>query len=173
MKFFSKLPQTLSQIVSKIILLECCLLLVIFPLENFRINTETVIFPAFEVSLLYYFATFYHIGFWLIFLVGIIFDQLYSMPIGTNSLVLVTAHIILQFAGKFFIVRSYLTNFLIFGLYYFFILHFRYLLILTKGLYSQGYLTMLMHYLTTIFSYNLLRIPLDKALFPKRHCEEV
>ncbi|WP_341752219.1 hypothetical protein [Candidatus Tisiphia endosymbiont of Piscicola geometra] len=164
MKFFGNLSQMLSPIFGKIILLEFCLLLLIFPLENFRINGESIIFPAFEVSLLYYFSTFYHIGFWLIFLAGIIFDQLYSMPIGTNSLVLIIAHIILEFTGKFFVLRSYLTNFIVFCFYYFFILHFRYLLILSKGLSSEGYFMILMQYLTTIFSYNLLRIPLDKAL---------
>ncbi len=160
----------LSQILSKIILLELCLLLLIFPLENFRISADTIIFPDFEVSLLYYFATFYHIDFWLVFLIGIIFDQLYSMPIGTNSLVLIIAHIILKFLKKSFVFRNYLTNFIVFCFYYLFILHFRYLLILSKDLIPQGYLMMLIQYLTTIFSYNLLRIPFDKTLEYFRIC---
>lgn len=157
----------------KIIFVEFCLLLVIFPLENFRINLDSVIFPAFEVILLYYFTTFYSPSFLLIFIVGIFFDQLYSMPLGTNSLVFVVAHLILKFCGEFFPTKEYLTNFILFCVYYLFILHFRAILILSKGLVIQGYLAMLFQYLTTICSYSLLRIPLDKSLeYFKAHAKQ-
>ena len=152
------------KLLCKIIFLEFCLLLIIFPLENFRINLDNVIFPAFEVILLYYFVSLYSLNFLLIFLTGILFDQLYSMPLGTNSLVFVVAHLILKFCGKFFSTKEYLTNFILFCFYYLFVLHFRAILILTKGLVIQGYLAMLFQYLTTICSYSLLRIPLDKSL---------
>lgn len=151
-------------IIHRIILLEFCLLLLIFPLENFRFNMEFDIFPAFQVILLYYFATYYQISFSTLFLVGLAFDLLYSMPIGTNSLVFIIAHIILKFIGKFFVIKNYVTNFIIFCYYYFFVIHIEYLLILSKNLSSCGYLSLLMHYFATIFSYNLLRIPLDSFL---------
>ncbi|KAJ6644984.1 Threonylcarbamoyladenosine tRNA methylthiotransferase MtaB, partial [Pseudolycoriella hygida] len=157
---FKNLPQAFY----KLILLEFCLLLLIFPLENFRISLESVIFPSFEINILYYFSTIYHVNVGIIFLIGIIFDQLYSMSIGTNSLILLSAHIILQSLGKYFKLKSYFTNFIIFCLYYFFVLHARYLLIFIKGFTTPEYIIIIMQYLTTIFSYNLIRIPFDKIL---------
>ncbi|WP_375327305.1 hypothetical protein [Candidatus Tisiphia endosymbiont of Nemotelus uliginosus] len=160
MKFFKEL----SQIFYRLMLVELCLLLLIFPLEAFRISAASTILPSFEIILLYYFATIYHISFGVMFLIGIVFDQLYSMPIGTNSLVLISAHLLVKLLGKYFILRGYLTNFIIFCCYYFYIIHCRYLLIVIKDLTSQGYLVLVMQYLTTIFSYNLIRIPFDKRL---------
>ncbi|WP_341764232.1 hypothetical protein [Candidatus Tisiphia endosymbiont of Beris chalybata] len=160
MKFFKELPQ----IFYKIILVELCLLLLIFPLEAFRIDAASIIFPSFDIILLYYFATIYHISFGVIFLIGIVFDQIYSMPIGTNSLVLISAHILVKFLGKYFTLRSYLTNFIIFCCYYFYIIHCRYFLIAIKDLTNQGYFVIIMQYLTTILSYNLIRVPFDKTL---------
>lgn len=160
MKFVEKLPQ----IFYKLLLVEFCLLALIMPLENSWLNEGTIILPSCEIILLYYFATIYHINFGVLFLIGIVFDQLYGMPIGTNSVVLISAHMLLKLLGKYFVLRSYLTNFIIFCLYYFYIIHFRYLLIIIKGLTIQGYFVMIMQYLTTIFSYNLLRIPFDKSL---------
>jgi hypothetical protein len=160
MKFSTNLLGT----VYIMLLFEFCLFTIIFPLENFRINLASTIFPAFEVILLYYFITYCQPSFLVVFLLGMFFDQLYSMPIGTNSLVFITANIILNFTSKFFLVKNYITNFIIFCFYYFFVLHFRYLLMLIKNLTSQGYLTILMQYFTTIFAYHLLRIPLDKSL---------
>jgi hypothetical protein len=161
------------KVLYKIIFVEFCLLLVIFPIENFRIHADSVIFPAFEIILLYYFASLYSLNLLFLFLIGIFFDQLYSMPLGTNSLVLVTAHIILTFCRKFFSARTYLTNLLFFCSYYLFILHFRALLMISKGLEIQGYWTMIFQYLTTICSYSLLRIPLDNTLeYFKTHAKQ-
>ncbi len=159
-----KIVKNLLQIFYKLLLGEFCLLLLIIPLENSWINSLSVIFPSCEIIVLYYFATIYHINFASLFLIGIVFDQLYGMPVGTNSLVLISAHMLLKLLGKYFVLRSYLTNFIIFGLYYFYIIHFQYLLIIIKGLTVPGYFVMIMQYLTTIFSYNLLRIPFDKSL---------
>lgn len=161
------------RVLYKIIFAEFCLLLVIFPLENFIINADSVIFPAFEIILLYYFASLYSLSLLFIFLIGILFDQLYSMPLGTNSLVLVITHIILNFCGRFFPTKAYLTNLIFFCSYYLFVLHFRALLLISKGLEIQGYLTMIFQYLTTICSYSLLRIPLDKTLeYFRKHAKQ-
>jgi cell shape-determining protein MreD len=170
--FLKKNFRKFLPIFHRIILLELCLLLLIFPLENFRLNIESSIFPAFTVILIYYFATYYQISFGMLFLIGLVFDSLYSMPIGTNSLILIIAQIILQFSSKFFIIKNYITNFIIFCCYYFFILHSEYLLNLSKNLSSQSYLIILMHYFATIFSYNLLRIPLDSLLqYSRKHAK--
>ncbi|XVN43078.1 MAG: hypothetical protein RCG15_01935 [Candidatus Rickettsia vulgarisii] len=158
------LKKKLPKILYKLALIEFSLLLVIFPLGSFRINMASMVFPALEVILLYYFSTIHRISFVTIFIVGLFFDQLYSMPIGSNSLIFITAHALLSLLSKYFILKSYLTNFIIFCFYYFYIIHFRYLLILAKNLSIQGYFIMIMQYLTTIFSYNLLRIPFDKSL---------
>lgn len=160
MKFVKNIPQ----IFYKLLVVEFCLLLWIVPLEPIWLNKATVILPSCEIILLYYFATLYHISFSWLVIIGVVFDQVYSMPIGTNAVVLISSHMLLKLLGKYFVLRSYLTNFIIFCLYYFYVIHCRYLLIILKGLTTDGYFVMMMQYLTTIFSYNLVRIPFDKSL---------
>lgn len=158
------LSKNLPKILYRIALLEFSLLLAIFPLGSFKANMASVIFPSLEIILLYYFSTIHKVSFVTIFIIGLFFDQLYSTPIGSNSLIFITAHLLLRLLSKYFTLKSYLTNFIIFCFYYYYIIHFRYLLILIKDLFAQGYLIMLMQYITTILSYNLLRIPFDKSL---------
>lgn len=161
------LLKSLSQIIYKIIFTCFCGLLLIFPLVSFRINSVTEIFPAFDIILIYYFTIQnfgqnYQLNSLIVFLAGIFFDQLYSLPLGTNSLALLSAHLILKFFPPFFLLNRYITNFILFCFYCFIILNFRYLLIFNKSLSEPRYLLILFQYLTTIFSYNLITIFLDE-----------
>jgi cell shape-determining protein MreD len=122
---------------------------------------ESAIFPAFEIIFIYYFTSLYALNTAVIFFAGIIIDQAYSMPLGMNSLVFLLVHIIFKLAARFFPPKHYLTNFIIFCFYCFLIINFRYLLITAKKLQSDSYLVILFQYLTTIFSYSLIRVLLD------------
>lgn len=153
-----------AQIVLKLLFILICFFILLFPVMNFKINMESAIFPACEIILIYYFTSFYNLSLWMIFLAGILLDPLYSMPLGTNSLVFLTAHLFFKLAARFFLAKNYLTNFIIFCTYCFIILNLRYLLIFIKNFHSDGYITILFQYLTTIFSYNLIRLLLDYPL---------
>ncbi|MGL4226609.1 MAG: hypothetical protein ACRCRR_03225, partial [Rickettsia sp.] len=86
------------------------------------------------------------------------------MPIGTNSLVFLSAYIIYKLSSKFFIAKNYLINFVVFCVYCLFILNFKYLLVTIKKLEAGGYLIIFFQFLTTIFSYNVVRLILDAPL---------
>jgi len=160
--------KNLSQILYKIIFAGLCLLLLIFPLVSFRINSVNEIFPALDIILIYYFTIQnykinYQLNLLMIFLAGIFFDQLYSLPLGTNSLAFLSAHLILKFFTPSFLLNRYIANFILFCFYCLFILNFRYLIIFNKSLNAPAYSFILFQYLTTIFSYNLIAILLDKV----------
>ncbi|WP_422229364.1 hypothetical protein [Rickettsia endosymbiont of Halotydeus destructor] len=159
-----KIFKEIAQIVLKLLFILICFFILLFPVINFKINLESVIFPACEIILIYYCTSLYGLSLGIIFLAGILCDSLYSMPLGTNSLVFLTAHLLFKLAARFFLVKNYLTNFIIFCVYCFFILNFRCLLVSIKKLNSDDYVIVLFQYLTTIFFYNLIRFLLDPPL---------
>lgn len=157
---FRKLPQ----IVLRLSFITCLLLILLFPLVSFRIGIISEIFPAFEVIFVYYFSTNRHMRVWQIFIIGIFFDQLYSMPTGTNSLVFLLANLLLKFGSRWFLFKDYFINFIVFCGYCLFVFYSRYLILSSKTLYLNNLVPIFFQYLTTIFSYPIVRIPLDKSI---------
>lgn len=143
------------------------LLLLLFPLVNFKFGLSSAIFPAFDIIFLYYFSTYYNIKFWQLFIFGIFCDELYSMPFGANSLFFIFADIILAITSKWCLLKRYISNFIIFCGYCLLILCLRY------GIYdlylkqTVNIFEMTFQLLTTIFSYPLIRIFLDKFIISK------
>ncbi|BDU60781.1 hypothetical protein FLA4_11910 [Candidatus Rickettsia kotlanii] len=87
-----------------------------------------------------------------------------GIPIGTNSLVFLSAYTIYKLSSKYFVAKNYLINFIIFCVYCLFILNFKYLLITIKKLEADEYLIIFFQFLTTIFSYNIIRLILDSPM---------
>ncbi len=154
----------LTHIIRSLFFIACLLLGLLFPLISFRIGLISPIFPALEIIFVYYFSTNQHLRIWQIFLIGIFFDQLYSMPIGTNSLVFLLANLLLKFVNRRFLLKAYFINFIIFCGYCLFIFYSRYLILSSKTLYLDSFMPLFFQYLTTVFSYPLVRIPLDKSI---------
>lgn len=161
------------QIVLKLLFALLCFFIILFPEFAYKIGIKSRIFPAIEIIFIYYFMTLYSLNMLGIFLIGLLLDQINSMPIGTNSLVFLSAYIILKLSSKFFAVKNYLINFIVFCVYCLFILNFKYFLVTMKKLKIDGYLTILFQYLTTIFSYNLIRLIFDSPLsYFKKHAKQ-
>ena len=128
---------------------------------------DSEIFPALEIIFIYYCSLNYQIKSWQIFFIGFFFDQLYSMPIGTNSLVFILGDLWLKYISQWFVLKIYSINFC--G-YCFLIFTLRYLIIIGFHLYTLKLLILFFQYLTTIFVYPIVRIPLDKSLdYFKKH----
>lgn len=161
------------QIVLKLLFALLCFFIILFPEFAYKIGVKNRIFPAIEIIFIYYFMTLYSLNMVVIFFIGLLLDQVNSMPIGTNSLAFLSAYIILKLSSKFFAIKNYLMNFIVFCVYCLFILNFKYLFVTMKKLEIDGYLTLFFQYLTTIFSYNLVRLILDSPLsYFKKHAKQ-
>ncbi|WP_341787901.1 hypothetical protein [Rickettsia endosymbiont of Cantharis rufa] len=152
------------QITLKLLLALLCFFIILFPLLSYKIGIQSRIFPAIEIIFIYYFMSLYSLNIFGIFFLGLLIDQTSGMPISANSLVFLSAYIIYKLSSKFFIAKNYLINFVVFCAYCLFILNFKYLLVTIKKLEADGYLIIFFQFLTTIFSYNVVRLILDSPL---------
>ncbi|MCZ6902314.1 MAG: hypothetical protein O7C59_04450 [Rickettsia endosymbiont of Ixodes persulcatus] len=152
------------QIILKLLVALLCFFIILFPLVSYKINIQSRIFPAIEIIFIYYFMSLYSLNIFEIFFLGLLIDQISGMPIGTNSLVFLLAYMIYKVSSKYFVTKNNLTNFIIFCVYCLFILNFKYLLVTIKKLEADGYLTIFLQFLTTIFSYNLVRLIPDSPM---------
>ncbi|WP_218460326.1 hypothetical protein [Rickettsia sp. TH2014] len=152
------------RIILKLLFALLCFFIILFPLVSYKIGIQSSIFPAIEIIFIYYFMSLYSLNVFGIFFLGLLIDQISGMPIGTNSLVFLSAYIIYKLSSKFFIAKNYLINFVVFCVYFLFILNFKYLLITIKKLEVDGYLIIFFQFLTTIFSYNIVRLIIDSPM---------
>lgn len=173
MKIKQEVLNNSFQIILKLLFALLCFFIILFPEFAYKIGIKSRIFPALEIIFIYYFMTLYSLNMLGIFLIGLMLDQVNSMPFGASSLVFLTAYVILKLSSRFFAVKNYLVNFIVFCIYCLFVLNFKYLLVSVKKLEIDGYLTLLFQYLTTIFSYNLVRLVLDSPLsYFKKHAKQ-
>ena len=137
----------------------------LIPLKLYKLNLVDVfdqIFPAIDIAILYYFSSYSKIRYWLLFLIGMILDQIYQMPTGSNSLVIITANLVLNYANRWFILKDEVTNILGFCIYSFFVISFRELIFLAKNDYNFQELSIYFYYITTILSYPILKFLMHK-----------
>ena len=130
------------------------------PLKLHTLNLVNIfgeIFPAIDIVILYYFSSYSKVQYWLLFIIGIIIDQIYQMPIGSNSFVFITSNALLNYTNRWFVLKDEVTNILGFCIYSFFVINFRYLIFLTRNDYSFEGLSIYFYYITTILSYPVLR----------------
>ncbi len=139
------------------------LLILLLPLVSFRLGITGSIFPAFEIIVIYYFSTYLQLKLGQLFIAGIFFDQLYYMPLGTNSLTFLITNLLLNILGKWWFLKAQLINFFLFCGYSLFLISFRYLIFLIKNESTVYLPIMVFQYLTTIFSYPLLKALFNKA----------
>jgi hypothetical protein len=162
---FKKLTYLFLKIITLIILM----LLLLFPIVNFKITLESEIFPCIEIILAYYLSTNYPVRSWHVFITGFFIDQIHSMPIATNSLALILAHMWLNYVSKWFVLKTYVTSLANFYGYCLIILILRYFIIIGFNPISSQLLILFFQYMTTISSYPLVKIMLDKLLKDNVH----
>ncbi|MGX6959933.1 MAG: hypothetical protein ACIPMY_01485 [Rickettsia endosymbiont of Pentastiridius leporinus] len=172
-KIKQEISKNTLQIMLKLLFTLMCFFILLFPEFAYKIGIKSRIFPAMEIIFIYYFMTLYSLNMLGIFFIGLLLDQVTAMPFGTNSLVFLLAYIIFRLCSRFFASKNYLANFIIFCVYCLFILNFKYLLITFKNFEVDGYLTIFLQYLTTIFSYNLVCLLLDYPIsYFKEHAKQ-
>lgn len=72
------------------------LMLTFLPIALIKIGITAEILPTLEISIIYFFALYHPISIWQIFLYGIFIDELYGLPIGLDSALLITIYAGLQ-----------------------------------------------------------------------------
>lgn len=139
-------------------------LIFIMPFNWHYIGSNSEIFPAFDLIIIYYVSTYKNIKNWHLFLLGLLIDQLYQIPLGDSSLSLIVANLLLiKFRCKFFL-KDYYTNISIFCVYSILVIFFRFLIVTIKSAhYIQG-ISIYFYYLTTIFSYPIIKMLIEKPM---------
>lgn len=138
------------------------LLIMIFPLVSFKISASSAIFPALDVIIIFYLVCNCGVRTLKILLISPFIDQLYAFPLGCSTLAYVIGQLVIRLAGKWFLVKEYISNFLLFCAYCFVIFSTRYFIFKTQGL-QLSLFELSFQYLVTIFSYPLSQIVLEKV----------
>lgn len=137
------------------------LLLLLFSLVSFKLGISSPIFPALEVMFVYYCSTYCEVKYFLIFLFGIFFDQIYGMPIGTSSFSFLIATITLTYTSKWLSLKDCITNLTVFSCYCALIFFLRYCVLLYKLGAQETFSDIVLQYLTTTLSYPIVRFLLN------------
>jgi rod shape-determining protein MreD len=154
----------LTEFFSFLLLLTYFTVFIILPFEVFKFGFHSEIFPAVDLIFIYYFTTYRRIEIWQLFIIGFVLDPFYGMPLGTNSLILMLANFLLIYFGKGFALKKYIINVLVFVLYGFIVIFFRYIAMTKIGPYEMGGYSIYFYFLTTIFSYPIIKMLIDKPL---------
>ncbi len=155
----------LTNIIFKTLITTISVLTVLLPLFCYKLNIHIEILPAIEIILVFYLCCYINLRSDEIFILGILFDQLYNMPVGTNSLALIIGFTIVKLLNKRFLIKEYLPNFLTLCSFTLIVTLVRFIVIYSKNVLCAKLDIFIMYYLTTVFSYPLLKVLFDKIFF--------
>lgn len=139
-------------------------ILFILPFQWHKFGPYSEIFPAFDLIIIYYLSTYHNMQYWHLFIAGIFIDQLYNFPMGISSLTFILSYHGLNLLSRWFLLKHYLTNVVIFSIYSLFIIISRYLIVTIKSTHYIEGISVLFYFLTTIFAYPIMFIMLDKPM---------
>jgi len=131
-------------------------ILCFLPFQWYKISPYGEIFPALDLIIIYYLSTHYRVKYWHLFLVGVMVDQLYQVPLGTSSLALMAANWGLYMASNWLLLRDYFINLAVFCGYALFVIGARYLLVTISSTHHIEGLSIFFYFLTTIFAYPII-----------------
>lgn len=137
------------------------LILILLPLQWYKIGYYSEIFPAIDLMVIYYLCTHenqkiiiksYSQAF-ILFFAGIFIDQLQEIPIGTSSISFILGKIMLKKASKHLILNDYYTNIISFIAYAIFVSIIRYFSVSINNIYSIEGVEIYFHFIMTIATY--------------------
>lgn len=139
-------------------------LIFMMPFNWHYIGSNPEIFPAFDLIIIYYLNTYKTVKNWHLFLLGLLIDQLYQMPLGTSSLSLIIANLLLDQSRSRFLLKDYYTNIGMFCAYSMFIIASRFLIVTIDSTHHIQGNSVYFYYFTTIFSYPIMKILIGKPI---------
>lgn len=143
----------------QIILLSSAFSLFIFFIIPFKITqliNYSEIFPAIELMIIFQFVLSKSAKNWQLFLIGLLLDQLYQIPLGTSSISLIITNIIFSQFREKSSQNNYILDILNFSLFFSLVMIIRLLILSLKSADQLELISISFYYLTSIFSYPLL-----------------
>lgn len=156
--------KTISKFLLILLLLIYLALIWLLPFEWYKIGMYGEIFPALDIIIIYYLSTYKKIQYWHLFIIGLFIDQLYHFPLGVSPLVFIFMSWFLRKIGEWFLLKNYITNYIIFCIYSMCIIFLRYMFITIKGINHIEGFAIFFYYLTTIFSYPIVRTLIERPI---------
>ena len=136
----------------------------IMPFQWYRIAAYSEIFPAFDLIVIFYFSTYNRVKYWHLFIIGLLVDQLYMLSIGTSPLAFLIANFGLNTVNKWFLLKNHFTNLVVFCGYSLFIIIVRYFIVTVKSTHHIEGIAVYFYFLTTIFSYPIICLLIEKPI---------
>lgn len=126
------------------------------------INPIDNISPAIDIILIYHFSGDSKIQYWVLFIIGMVIDQVYGMPSGSNSLIFMILNLFLSYSSYWFNLRDKFMSILAFGFYNFLIICSRCIVFIIKNNYAPKGFEVLKYYLVTFLFYLVLKFLIRK-----------
>ena len=139
-------------------------LLIILPYEMHMFNLNSPIFPSLELVIIYYASTYHRISYLFLFVLGLLFDNIYNMLLGVHFLIFMIGNITLIYINNSFNLKKDIINLLIFPSYVFVIMFCRYMILIPTGLNINIGFDALFCFLTTIFVYPIIAKIIHKPM---------
>lgn len=122
------------------------------------------IIPAFDIMLLYYFITQRNASIIAVLFYSFAIDLLFLLPIGFSGLSFVLGYLFCIYISKFFLLKEYTTNVIVFSVFSLLVIILRYCNSFFYNSYSIELVNLLFYYLVTIFIYPTVKLAFLKLL---------
>jgi cell shape-determining protein MreD len=124
--------------------------------------TSYSIFPALEIGVIYYVSSYKKLNYLHLFIIGLVRDVLYTIPMGTSFIVIIGAEFISHSFRKLFFIKKYINNIIIFIIYSGVILLGEYILVnMLYPHYLPNHIIYLLYFLNTVISYPVIYLLLN------------
>ncbi len=134
------------------------LILTILPLAGFRLGEIASVFPAIEITIIFYYSIYkpHILPLWLLFTYGIVFDLIYGLPIGISIIPMIITSYLLRSQRQIFYRKDFTIVFLGFVLACFLFLGLKLIVFSWYFSYLINYTQVLIQIIYTIFAYPIL-----------------
>lgn len=133
-------------------------LLILMPYEIYIFKLNSPIFASIELIIIYYARTYHRISHSVLFLLGLLLDQLYNAPLGLHFLVLIIGDYAIIYLHSRFNLKKNLLNILIFPAYVIIVNMAKLFMLKMFGYEVMINIDLLFYILTTIFAYPVISI---------------
>lgn len=133
-------------------------LLILMPYELYMLNLNSPIFAGIELIIIYYASTYYRIAPGIIFIFGLLLDQLYNTPLGVHFLVLIIGDYAIIYLNNWFNLKHHIVNLILFPAYVIILILAKLFLLKISGDQVMIDIDLLFYILITIFAYPIISI---------------
>ena len=142
----------------------CAYIIFITPYQLQSVNIDSEIFPSLDLIVIFVIMVHNRIGYLTLFILGLFIDYLNTSSFGMYSFILITAELLIRSFIQRMESITYLLKILLFISFYSFITVIKYLTFSIVDLVDLPIGALLMQYFTTILSYPIVYLVLEKIM---------